>query len=244
MGKQTRLLLMLAAAVGIPYAWFHENVTGPIRSTWQALNRRSDADTRSGWEGFAGRFGWPGSAGAAGATVSSSHDAALPSPSGFYQLDEVLRFDVTPRWITDRWPRVSTVRSEHDLQGLRVPLVTGTGTQDISGSLTYYFDHYQRVRRVTLRGQTGDERALVQMASARFGLKPEASLTAGMYVSRWNGRPVNVLHVSLAPVVHAAVANGRLLIDMELNDADGGYGVSSDLRQSLVNESHVRRWGS
>jgi hypothetical protein len=244
LGKQMRFLLMMAAAVGIPYVWFHENVAGPIRNTWQSLTSRSDSDARSGWESFAGRFGWTGSTGADGATVSPSNVAASASPSGFYQLDEVLRFDVTPRWITDRWPRISTVRSEHDLQGLRVPLVTGTGAHDISGSLTYYFDHHQRLRRVALRGQTGDERALIQMASARFGLKPEASLAAGMYVSRWNGRPVNVLRISLAPVVHAAAANGRLLIDMELNDPDGGHGVSNELRQALVHESHVRRWGS
>jgi hypothetical protein len=46
-------------------------------------------------------------------------------------LAEVLRFDVTPGWVISRWPRVSTGGPHLQLQGYRVPLVTGTKESDI-----------------------------------------------------------------------------------------------------------------
>ena len=48
----------------------------------------------------------------------------MPSPS----LVEVLDFNVTVEWVMQRWPRVSTGLPYVELQGYRVPLVTGTGT--------------------------------------------------------------------------------------------------------------------
>ena len=101
-------------------------------------------------------------------TVGTPPSPAFPqplAPSGgaSQSLAEVLRFDVSPRWVTDRWPRVSTVHVQPDLEGLRVPLVTGTMASDLLGSLTYYFDRQQRVRRITLHGHTGDERMLVTL---------------------------------------------------------------------------------
>ena len=60
-------------------------------------------------------------------------NAAAPSIANRLQgrprsrsLDEVLRFDLTPDWILHRWPRVSTGLAQLDLQGYRVPLVSGT----------------------------------------------------------------------------------------------------------------------
>ena len=46
----------------------------------------------------------------------------LPLPS----LAEVLRLDVTVEWVLQRWPRVTTGLPQLQLQGYRVPLVTGT----------------------------------------------------------------------------------------------------------------------
>ena len=60
----------------------------------------------------------------------------LPTPT----LAEVLRFDVTVEWVMQRWPRVSTGLPYLQLQGYRVPLVSGTSLRDVAGSLTYYFN--------------------------------------------------------------------------------------------------------
>ena len=70
---------------------------------------------------------------------------ATPMPS----LAEVLRFDVTVAWVMQRWPRVSTGLPYLQLQGYRVPLVTGTTVADLAGSLTYYFNAQQQVQRIT-----------------------------------------------------------------------------------------------
>jgi len=83
-------------------------------------------------------------------------------------LAEVLRFDVTPDWIIQRWPLVSAGLSSLTLQGYRVPLVTGTQPDDLTGALTYYFDARQQVRRITLQGTTGDGRRLIQLLVGRF----------------------------------------------------------------------------
>ena len=67
----------------------------------------------------------------------------------------------TSAWVLARWPRVSTRLANLDLQGYRVPLVSGTADGDLAGSLTYYFNSQQRVQRITFIGSTGDARPLV-----------------------------------------------------------------------------------
>ena len=89
---------------------------------------------------------------------------AMPSPS----LAEVLRFDVTVDWVMQRWPRVSTGLPYLQLQGYRVPLVTGSRMTDLAGSLTYYFNARQQVQRIAFRGTTGDPSVLVALLTGRY----------------------------------------------------------------------------
>ena len=91
-------------------------------------------------------------------------DAALPTPS----MAEVLSFDVTADWIMQHWPRVSSGLAQVQLQGYRVPLVTGTSLADLAGSLTYYFNPQQQVQRITFRGTTGDPGALLALLANRY----------------------------------------------------------------------------
>ncbi len=83
-------------------------------------------------------------------------------------LGEVLRFDITPGWIMNRWSRVSSALGDLQLQGYRVPLVTGTRDDDLAGSLTYYFNPKQQVQQITFHGTTGDTRRLVQFVTSRY----------------------------------------------------------------------------
>jgi hypothetical protein len=242
-GKRVRFLTMLAAAVGIPYAWFNENFAAPAKKVWHSLKGEYSPAASPPLADHPGS-GMPMPPGTPG---SPSHASPLDPPATAaaptFQLADVLRFDVNRRWITERWGRVSTVRSDQDLEGLRVPLVTGTAMHDIAGSLTYYFDPQQQVRRITLHGHTGDERPLVGMGSQRFQLRPEGSLAAGMYVMRWNGKPVNVLRITHAPIVRHNSPNARLRVELELNDPGGSYGLSHDFAQLLQSDAQVRRWG-
>jgi hypothetical protein len=224
-GKQLRFLTMIGIAAGVPYVWFSERVGTIVRSgrqSWQGLTSSSTAV-----------------GGKAGSFSSRNPDAPAASPV-IYQLADVLRFDVTPRWVTEQWSRVSTVRAEADLVGLRVPLVTGTQVDDFAGSLTYYFDANQRLRRLTLHGQIGDDRKLVQYGMRTFGLLPEPHLGAGIYLLRWNAEPLNLLRVTHAPVIRADEPYGKLFLEMEINDISAGYGLSQEFAELLIPDQHVR----
>ena len=65
------------------------------------------------------------------------------------------------------------------LQGYRVPLVTGTTLADVAGSLTYYFNAQQRVQRITFRGTTGDPSVLATLLAQRLSFRPAADQRSG-----------------------------------------------------------------
>jgi hypothetical protein len=164
------------------------------------------------------------------ATQSFADDPHLLTPT--VSLTEVLRYDVTPAWVVARWPRVATVVGELEWSGMRVPLITGEQPQDIVGSLTYYFDNGQQLKRILLEGYCGDERAVVALAMQGFHLQPEASLHGGLYVSRWSTQPVSVMAVQYAPTVDADSRQRRHVI-LELNRPDGRWRLSPQMQALL-----------
>lgn len=238
-GKRLRFVTMIGIAAGIPYVWLNEQLAATVKQGWNSVSQSvpsfSSSMTTADWSGENTRstVGQP-------AVTESFRPATMAT---VHPLDEVVRFDVSPRWVTERWERVSTVRAEQDLVGLRVPLVSGTEVNDIAGSLTYYFNAQQQMRRLTLHGETGDERKLVDYALKHFGLLPEPSLGAGVYILRWNAKPMNVLRVTHAPVVRADAPHSKYRIEMEINDVHGGYGMSPEFREYLVPDYHLRKWG-
>lgn len=147
-------------------------------------------------------------------------------------LTEVLRYDVTPAWVVARWPRVATVVGELEWSGMRVPLITGESPGDIVGSLTYYFDGQQQLKRILLEGYCGDERLLVTLAMQSFNMQPAASLHGGLYVSRWSMLPVSVMAVQYAPMVDADSRQRRHVI-LEINRPDGKWRLSPQMQALL-----------
>lgn len=103
-----------------------------------------------------------------GASVEGLADIALEGPE-VNQFWEVLRFDLTPSSLTQRWPRVTTSLHDLSLQGYRVPLVTGTKPDDLAGSLTYYFNYQRQLQRITFSGTTGDYRRLLKLLTGYYG---------------------------------------------------------------------------
>ena len=99
----------------------------------------------------------------------------MPLPS----LAEVLRFDVTVEWVMQRWPRVTTGLPQLQLQGYRVPLVTGTSLSDVAGSLTYYFNARQQVQRITLRGTDRRSQRLGEHPSQPLPFRPPVDQRSG-----------------------------------------------------------------
>ncbi|MCU0711716.1 MAG: hypothetical protein MUC43_06625 [Pirellula sp.] len=157
-------------------------------------------------------------------------------------LREVLRFDVTPVWLTQRFSRVTTVLSNVQLDGMRVPLITGTQTTDLAGTLTYYFDSRQTVRRINLHGLTGDPSQLANLMVQFYGLKPEQSLGGQLYTYRWNNQVNSVLHLSPAPIVYSGADHSKFVVFLELNQADANMGLSQEASEILNNLQSIRRW--
>ena len=195
------LVLLLVATVGLPY--LSSNGT----KVW---NRLTGGASKSDAAGASD----PASA------VATSGGAAAPagksSAPATYQLADVLRFDVTTGWIMSRWPRVSASLAELDLQGYRVPLVTGTRADDVAGSLTYYFDKQQRVARITLDGATGDPRKLVALVTGRFGLERQLTDDPGLilYEKRYSGQPESQLKIRPARIVRADSPYSRYEVEL------------------------------
>ena len=154
----------------------------------------------------------------------------------------MLRFDISPQWVTERFSRVTTVLADLQLDGLRVPLVTGTGADDLAGSISYYFDHSAHLQRVMLHGFTGDPNAVVSTMTEHYGLQSEPTLEAGVYSKRWNGAPVHFLRITRAPIVYSDALHHKYIVFLELNQPDLRYGISAEAQRIVSADRSTGRW--
>ncbi|MCE5266695.1 MAG: hypothetical protein LLG00_02270 [Planctomycetaceae bacterium] len=144
--------------------------------------------------------------------------ANMPTPS----LAEVLSFDATVEWVMQRWPRVSTGMPYLQLQGYRVPLVSGTSLRDVAGSLTYYFNATQRVERITLRGTTGDPSELVAILANQHHFTRRLTNDPGVVLYEAvdsGGQLVGTLKIRSAKVVKADQPYSRFEVDLVMDRA-------------------------
>jgi hypothetical protein len=134
-------------------------------------------------------------------------------------LAEVLRFDVSPDWIMRRWPRVSSGLADVQLQGYRVPLVTGTRETDLAGSLTYYFNPQQQVQRITFAGTTGNIGQLAAILQGHYRLARRATNDPGLIVFEGKtalGQPASTARIRTAPILRAGDLHGKYEVQMTL----------------------------
>lgn len=171
-------------------------------------------------------------------------DDAAPALAGnnVADLREVLRFDLTTHAILNRFSRVSTVLADLQLEGLRVPIVTGTQATDLAGTLTYYFDRSGSVQRISLHGFTGDPSRLMTTIQSHYGLVREPSLEAGVFTKRWNGTPVHFLRLTHAPVVFSDAVHQKYTVFLELNQPNLTYGISDEAKRIVVTDQWTGRW--
>lgn len=157
-------------------------------------------------------------------------------------LREVMRFDITPQWVMDRFSRVSTVLAELQLKALRVPIVTGTRVDDLAGTLTYYFDGQDRLQRVSMHAFTGDPQRLAGAMTDHYGMQQEPNLEAGVYTKRWNGLPVHFLRLTRSSVVHADALHQKYTVFLELNQPDLPFGLSNEAKKIVEYDRQNGRW--
>jgi len=139
-------------------------------------------------------------------------------------LSEVLRFDLTPGWVVNRWPRVSAGLAHLQLQGYRVPLVTGTAEDDLAGALTYYFNPRQQVQRITFYGTTGNTRKLVDLVTTRFGFARRLTNDASVFVFEIpgsNGQAISSLWVRPAKVIKTSDPRRRFEVALVIERPPG-----------------------
>ena len=170
--------------------------------------------------------------------------AAAPKLVGtqISDLREVLRFDISPKWVIQRFARVTTVLADLRLEGVRIPIVTGTQASDVAGTLTYYFDSADKLQRITVHGFTGDPDRLIGVMTQSYGLKQEPSLEAGVFTKRWNGRPTDFFRLTHAPVVHSNAIHHKYTVFLELNHPDLSFGISQEARRIVESDRQSGRW--
>jgi len=242
--RRSVLLAGLAAAISVPYMWNDPKMQEYVGGVKKLFTPAADGATNDS-----------GTSAASSATANATAPPSLDSMSGVDTLPstlegppvadfgEVIRFDVDPRWITERWSRVTTVLSDYNLEGLRVPFVSGTKLDDVAGALTYYYDKTHQLQRITLHGFTGDERRLAAFVQNSFGLQPTPSLYAALYMAKWNGKPMSAMVVRMAPVVMSSSPHSRLEILLEINRPSQYYDLSGSFRQMLDHGQKNERWG-
>lgn len=239
-------LLLLAGAAGGPYMLFETDAGN------QAQRLLNPAASSSGDSGYltgaaSGSGGMPSSGfwNANGVEPSQLVAGADGEPfvqAPIYALREVLRFDISPNWVPQRFQRVSTVLAEQQLDGLRVPLITGTTPSDLAGTLTYYFDRYKRVQRVTVHGVTGDPSRFIAELQHAYQLQQQPSLGGGLYLLKWNGRPTSVVYTAPASVISADSPYARYNVFIEINQAGLEYGLSDEAQQLVSAGQQTNRW--
>ncbi|MGA2259592.1 MAG: DUF6690 family protein, partial [Thermoguttaceae bacterium] len=149
--------------------------------------------------------------GTAGSEVTASiagsatpgFSAAQRSRVQLQDASSVFDFQITPEWIVAHWPAVSTGLAQLQLEGYRVPLVTGTAQYDLAGSLTYYFNAEQKLHQITFIGTTGDPRPLIGLLINRFHLTRRLVNDPGLIVYEsvhYNNQPASTLQIRLAPL--------------------------------------------
>lgn len=210
LGKSKLFIAMLLATTVVPYML--SNSSGWRNMVGQVWPAKSDsaapADAAPAQEAAS-----VAPVGHVAGETGAVKPAARPDKTPVHPLEDALRFDVTTAWVLSNWPRVSAGLAELDLQGYRVPLVTGTSDADVAGSLTYYFNPQQRVARITFFGTTGDTRKLVALLESRYGFKrivtPEPNLFVYQAKTWTYGKVTSELRMRPAPVVRSDLPHSR-----------------------------------
>ncbi len=209
-------LLLLAASFAVPF--FALSDTG--KSIMGKMTGRSDKDSASASD--MDQMLGPAMSDLPRLLPAQLDRSRLPSElAPIKPLAVVLDFEITPPWVLGNWPNVTTGLRDGDLFGYRVPLVTGTAEDAITGSLTYYFTPAQRLERIQLHGDTGDARALVEIVTTRFGMRRQIS-GEGEYLYRQMAgkQTVGELKVTTRRVVRSAAPYQRFEISLTVSRPD------------------------
>ncbi len=224
------LVSVLAAAVGVPYVLLDEQLAGTVRDGWDRVASNFERHEESEPNFHAANY----------SPVSGTPGTNPPTP-----IEQIFRFDLTPRWVASRWPRVSTVAGEDpDQLAMRVVLVSGTRPDDVAGSLTYYFDRHHQLQRITFSGLTRDPRRLLATVVTPYRLKSLPTLDIAHYVGGNPDEPSSEVIVRHMPVIVAEGGLAETEVEVDLSRGDGlaSPGKSEEQPSEKILPSIFRRW--
>lgn len=222
----------------VSFQEFWESVVDRSATTEDVLSTAKQLEVDPTWFGAAPtRGGNDKGSGSTGTIPSSPRETNSPTPRWFgpagARLEPLLRFDITPEWVTNQWSRVTTQLSDLDLNGWRVPIAMGSNPRNLAGSISYYFDTQRRVQRITVHGYLSDPTELVRLATTRYGMHRMPSARGDLYVASIEGKTIGALRLLRPPVVRAEAPGQRCAVLMELNRTGTSYGMSQEFQQIL-----------
>lgn len=135
--------------------------------------------------------------------------------------EQALRFDVTKEWVYRSFDRKSAGPTDLGLFAVRVPLVSGTQSSSLAGSLTYYFNIQNQVEHISFRGRTADPSQLVRYVMQRYQFEP-ISAHPGEQVYRVadRGGVRSELRTRLEPIAAGASPQAAHSVELELAHPD------------------------
>ena len=175
--------------------------------------------------------GAPGSAPATASGVTPPQGTLPGAPSD--SVASLIRFNMTPEELTGAFDRVTNLSADHDLRGMRVAVTTGAKSDDLAGSLTYYFDHHRQVQRISFSGYTGDARRLIAHVGGAYGLTSRPTLGAGLYVAEWNGQETSVLVLEHPTVMRDDTPRTNQRFLLEVNRPGAYFALTDEMRARL-----------
>ena len=242
LNKPMTAALLLAGAAGGPYVLYETDAGQAARNTaTQAMGATTSSPGATPGTSSSTASSWWGASSNPSA-AASSQAAPVLSVTQINSLAEVLRFDIPPAWVMQNFPTVNTGVGDMNLDGLRVPLITGTRPDDLVGTLTYYFDRFQRVQRISLHAVTGDPTRIGNEIQRNYRLQQQPALGGGLYTTTWNGTPTSILHITPATVITAEQQNARFTVFLEINQPGLQYGLSSQAQALIQAGKQMNRW--
>jgi hypothetical protein len=242
LNKPMTAALLLAGAAGGPYVLYETDAGQAARNTASqaiGVSPTNSGAAATGTSTNSASSWWGSSPG--GTSASPQTAPVLPLPQ-INSLAEVLRFDIPPAWVIQNFPTVNTGVGDMSLDGLRVPLITGTRPDDLVGTLTYYFDRFQRVQRISLHAVTGDPTRIGNEIQRNYRLQQQPALGGGLYTTTWNGTPTSILQITPATVITAQEQNARFTVFLEINQPGLQYGLSSQAQAIIQTGKQMNRW--
>lgn len=195
---------LVGASIGVPYLASRSKSGGT--ATPPQPNANATAIVASGRPIF-GTSATPTTA------ATATAGPVLRSPSA----EQALQFNVTKEWVYRSFDRKSTGPTDLGLFAVRVPLVSGTQSASLAGSLTYYFNTRDQVEHISFRGRTGDPSRLVRFVMQQYQFQPLPSQPGEqVYQVSDGGGVLSELRTRPEAIVATATSHGAQSVELEL----------------------------